>query len=131
MRTYSIRTEEGLLGKEAVQENVNLTEIGEALNQLKVQAFFAVEVSSPINNVDAIQIMFQGNTKGLFRKVSIPPEYTLDIVVKDGRGEDKSWYMSDTMGYEEMYEIVENFVVHQKLPNYTSWLDATKDMLSR
>ena len=39
------------------------------------------------------------------------------------------WYMSDIMGYDEMYNILMNFMEHQKLPNYKVWFDETKDML--
>ena len=131
MYTYRVNAEKNFLGPLAVHEISNISDIMNMVEQLKVQAFFAVEISLPIDGVDAIQVMLQSNTKGFFKKVPIPPEYTLDIVVKDDNGDDKLWYMSDTMNYDEMHDILVNFVEHQKLPDYKSWLDATKDMIKK
>ena len=130
MYTYEIETESSILGLGTRNRTISqMSEIAEEVEILKVQAHFAVLVSPPIDGVDAIQVMLQANTKGFFKKVSIPPEYSLDIVVKNDDGEEKLWYMSDIMGHDEMYNILMNFMEHQKLPNYKVWFDATKDML--
>ena len=131
MHTYSVRTKKNFFGALEIQKVSNISEIMKMVKQLKVEAYFAVEISPPIDHVDAIQVTFQGDTKGFFKKVPIPPEYTLDIVIMDEFGKHKLWYMSNAMGYDEMHNILVNFVERQELPDYKSWLDATKIMIKK
>jgi len=128
MYQYSATIQEGLLLFEA-KEVENSTEILDLLRQLPEEASLSVGIHPPIDNVDAIQIVLQPKKRKLFKKLTLPLEYTLDIIVKDTHGEDKLWYISDAMNYDGMHQILTNFVENQKLPPYGAWLNATKDMI--
>ena len=130
MHTYEIETEAGKLGLKMRRRIItSMEEVAEELEKLPVQAFFAIIVNPPIKNVDMLKIMLLANTKGFFKKVPIPPEYSIDVVLKDETGDEKEWYMSEILTYEDLYAIVADFVERQQLPQYEDWLDATKDML--
>lgn len=128
MYQYSATAQEGFLLFEA-KKVTSLTEIVEMLKQLPTEASLSVEVHPPIGNVDAIQIVLQPKKRKLFKKLALPSEYTLDIVVKDKNGQDKLWYISDAMNYDGVHHILTNFVENQKLPPYGAWLNATADLM--
>ena len=110
----------------------HISEIDDDLNQLTLgNADILLLTSTPeIDGINTIQADGVKIWDGIFKKRNIRTCHTIEILKWDEANNEKI-YRHHTEDYNELYTIFENYIMHQSLPAYERWEDATNDILGR
>ena len=122
MYQYAVRTD--------MEDERAFSAIGEiALDLQRLQneadAFVVLKVSPPINDVNYIQAANCSYTKGFFKKRHVFGGYTIELNVKEKDGSVKH-YAYETEDFEEIEEILVEYISRLKIPNLSTWTDVSK-----
>ena len=96
---------------------------------------FEISVTPPVENADSISVINAGRYKGIFKK-KLVQEYYVELVlpyadktwmlygeIKMTFPPDKKWILYGEIfkNFDEIEEIISNFVIQHKLPDYARW----------
>jgi len=122
MYQYAVRTD---IEDERFFSTIN--EISQDLQRLQneADAFVVLEVLPPVNYVNYIQAANLSDTKGFFKKRYIITGYIIEVNMTDKDGSLKH-YEYKTRDFEEVREVLVDYISLLKTPNFSTWADVSK-----
>jgi len=106
-----------------------ISEISQDLQRLQNEAgaFVVLEVSPPINYVNYIQAANLSDTKGFFKKRHVITGYIIELNMTERDGS-LTHYEYETKDFEEIEEILVEYISLLKTPNFSAWTDVSKHL---